>query len=61
MLFRSEKKELETAIEETIEFLDSEAKEATKEDIDQAMAELESKAAPAVKKMFGGKPPKEDL
>jgi len=56
-----EKKELETAIEETIEFLDSEAKEATKEDIDQAMAELESKAAPAVKKMFGGKPPKEDL
>lgn len=56
----SEKKELETAIEETIEFLDSEAKEATKEEIDAAHAELEAKAAPAVSKMFGGKPPKRD-
>jgi heat shock protein 5 len=49
------KKELEMKVEETIEFLDSESKESTKEDIDGVYAELEKLAGPAISKMFGNK------
>lgn len=51
-----EKKELELKVEEMIEFLDSEAKEGTKADIDSAYADLERVAAPAIATMFGNKP-----
>jgi len=54
-----DKKELGMKIEETIEFLESEAKEASKADVDEAYADLEKLAGPAVKKMFGGKNPDE--
>lgn len=48
-------KELEMKIEETIEFLDADAKEAPKDEIDAAYHELEEMAGPAIKKMFGKK------
>jgi heat shock protein 5 len=51
------KKELELKIEEALEFIESEAKDATKEDIDAAYAELEGVAGPAISTMYGGKPP----
>lgn len=53
------KKDLELKIEEALEFLESESKEASKADIDAAYAELESVAGPAISSMFGGKSPAE--
>lgn len=49
------KKELQMKVEETIEFLDSESKDGSKDDIDEAHSELEVLAGPAIKKMFGKK------
>eukprot|EP00462_Mataza_sp_D1_P025769 CAMPEP_0175145476 /NCGR_PEP_ID=MMETSP0087-20121206/14793_1 /TAXON_ID=136419 /ORGANISM="Unknown Unknown, Strain D1" /LENGTH=640 /DNA_ID=CAMNT_0016430229 /DNA_START=43 /DNA_END=1965 /DNA_ORIENTATION=- len=55
-----DKKNLETKIEEAVEFLDSEAKEADIDAINSAYSDLESFANPIVAKMYGGKPPKEE-
>jgi heat shock protein 5 len=54
------KKELELALEGTLEFIENDVKEASKEDIDEEFAKLEKAAKPAISKMFGGKPPKVD-
>jgi len=52
-----DKKELSMKVEETIEFLESESKEASKGDVDEVYQDLEKLAGPAIKTMFDGKKP----
>ena len=53
------KKELELALEATLEFLESEVREATQEDIDAVFKELEDAAGPKIAKMFNQEPKKD--